>query len=50
MKKIYINPTMKVVELKRRQHLLAGSDLETRKGHATEWGAHEMNDYDDFDE
>ena len=25
MKKIYMNPTMKVVELKRRQHLLAGS-------------------------
>ena len=26
MKKIYMQPTIKVVVLKRRQHLLAGSD------------------------
>ena len=51
MKKTYINPTMLVVKLKHRSHLLSGSpDLNLRTGAATEWGAREMGDVDDFDE
>ena len=38
MKKTYMIPTMKVVKIQ-PAHILAGSDLYTKTGNATEWGA-----------
>ena len=54
MKKIYLQPTTKVVVLKRRQHLLAGSDPDVHIGsgkvNAGDVQASEWDDLDDFDE
>ena len=49
MKKTYINPTMTVVKLNHRP-LLQSASMQLRGGSATEWGAPELNDFDDFDE
>ena len=53
MKKTYINPTMKVVMLKQRSHLLAGST--PKVGNSYSGGAvlsrgFDDDDFDDFDE
>ena len=52
MKKTYMNPTMKVVVLKHRQHLLAGStDAPISGTQANDKAlAPGMNNWDDFDE
>ena len=52
MKKIYLQPTIKVVELKRRQHLLAGSTDAPLGGSQTNDKAlsREMDDWDFDDE
>ena len=51
MKKTYINPTMKVVMLKQRSHLLNTSvGLGGSYNGSSEIQAHEFDDFDDFDE
>ena len=52
MKKIYMNPTMKVVEIKHRQQLLAGSDpkISSSSYSGGDILAPGRNNYDDFDE
>ena len=55
MKKIYMNPTMKVVEIKYRQQLLAGSDPRISGsnysgGDILAPGRNNIDDFDDFDE
>ena len=50
MKKIYMNLTMKVVELKHRQHLLAGSDPVLGGEYTGKTVLSRMSDFDDFDD
>ena len=46
-KKAYINPTMRVVVLKHRSHLLAGSNLRVRNVSSTEGFTLSEEDFDD---
>ena len=49
MKKTYIIPTLNVVKIQPAQ-ILAGSDLETKSGTATEWGGARRARFSDWDE
>lgn len=48
MKKIYMIPTIQVVKIQPAR-ILAGSDLDTKTGNATEWGARRGR-FSDWDE
>ena len=49
MKREYMKPNMAIVNIQCRK-MLTTSTLNLKSGTASEWGAHEMNDFDDFDE
>ena len=49
MKKTYMKPNMAIVNIQCRK-MLTTSQMNLNSSTATEWGAHEMNDFDDFDE
>ena len=50
MKKTYMHPATKVVELKRRQHLLAGSDPKLGGTYGGGTVLSRKSDFDDFDD
>ena len=52
MKKTYINPTMKVVKLKQRSHLLLNTSLQLNGSYngSDAIQAREFDDFEDFDD
>ncbi len=52
MKKTYINPTMKVVKLKQRSHLLSTSDVKLGGSYngTDDIQARGFDDFEDFDD